>query len=249
MDTRIWMLPALLSALMIHAAAATAADQKQISLEHRQAAELLPTLEALAADSVTIVPHGRTLLLKGPRIDLVPLLTIVGELDTPIPELLLQVRSERIECNRSHGESRTRGTRRDGEQTRIQTVRVQAGEAARIVLDQHRPRQGAWLVLGGDVAGVGVRVRQRDLRDGVYVRTDVRGDQAHVELAAETGHLHRGPDSERAGLTTTVRGPMGKWMLIAATLAGDQEEESRTYATRRADQVTWRWWLRVEQLD
>jgi hypothetical protein len=217
-----------------------------ITLRHRTADQVLPSLRPLLEPGATISGQGSQLFVRTSAANLDDLRLALEVLDTPQRRLLMSVRfdDERDAASRSLGASGRFGNRdsqvaiRGGDSQSSVTERVDQriqatdGMRALIYTGQSRPlRQRQFIQTPAGVVSQEVTVVQ-ELTSGFEVIPRLLGDTVQIELVQQR---QGSADYQRAA--TTASGRLGEWFslgAVASTAAGDAE-------TRRV-------WIRVDEL-
>lgn len=232
-----------------------ARELESVQLQHRTAASVIDQVRSLVDDGITIVPHDYELLVRGSDADVAAVREAVERLDSAPAAVRLTLRSGSPTDLRRHGIGvdsdgvRLRGTRRQGQDDTEQVVTGLSGEAVRIAATEERGRTRAQLFLGGRRPGHAESREFVTAERGFYARPAVRGEQVTVELAASREAFEVDGERRGTGVTTTVSGRIGEWLLVGSTRQAEDTEERdlRRYSTRRKEEGT-QWWLRVERL-
>ncbi|MFB4204689.1 secretin N-terminal domain-containing protein [Arhodomonas sp. KWT2] len=236
----------LVLALLFAATAALAADTAAvIPLEHRNAAELLPTLRTIAGEDARIAADGDRLVIRGPAATVDALRETVGALDHPLAELRVSVRIAPDTGTAANGntERHSAGTAAAA----VQRVRVREGGQAVIDTGRLEAEPKRWYWAGSDGTGFGEVPDYRDLPRGFTVTPQLTGGRVHVRITVRRDRRD-GADIDTDTLITTVTGPLGEWLTLArtGTDTGDDRENVKTW---RAGGDGRRIELRVDRLD
>lgn len=226
---------AVLTALLVAAPAAQAQYALEvISLRHRTAQQVLPTLRPLVESGGTLTGQGNQLLVRTSPGNLAELRRALEAIDQPARRLQISVRfddsfdasrrslgaSGRIGSDGSRVEIRARESSSSGIERVDQRLQVLEGSHAMIYTSQSQPvRERRYIQTPGGVVSQEVTVLQ-DTRMGFEVVPRLAGSTVQVEIATANGY-------------TTAAGPLGEWFQLGAVAS-----ES---GTRRA-------WIKVEAL-
>ena len=251
------LLAALMTvALAVGAATTQARSLESVQLQHRTAASVIDQVRSLVGDDITMVPHDYEILVRGSADDVAAVRAAVERLDSASTTVRITLRSgsptdlKRQGIGVDRDGVRIHGTRRRGQADGEQVVTGLSGEPVRIVAGEERGRTRAQLLLGGARRGYGESREYVTAERGFYARPHVRGDQVTVALAATREAFQESGERSGSGVTTTVRGQLGEWLLVGSTGEAERSEERdlRRYSTRRSEEGT-QWWLRVERID
>ena len=257
--------------LMLVAGAAQAAKQLEvIQLTNRSAAEIVPLIKPLVDQDVSLVADGFRLLVRGNPPQIEQVRTLVGRLDQAPLSLRLTLRTTRGgSADRSgggvHGEVRDengqiRGhghveiysTENDDDRTSVQHVRVTAGYPAYVHNHLQIPIVQRSGFVGRHGAGYSERREYKKVPDGFYVLATAHGQNVTVRLAAEKAALTGAEDSpiETSGLTTTVTGPLNRWLSVGGVRQDESERrDGVTYSTEQRNSTDLQWELKAEEVD
>lgn len=207
-----------------------------VTLQHREARELLPLVRPVLPPGVAITGRGRHILIRGTAAERRRIRALLAKLDTAPRRLLITVRpiataptpgsvvrygtdgavDERNPNTRVYTTG-TAPTRADVEQ-----VRVLDGHAARIELGAAVPvvEGDVWVGTNGTATStspspvIAAPLRYREVTRGFDVVARTEGKQVTVTIRA-----HRERRSDLGGgaiaherVATTVRGPLGQWI-------------------------------------
>lgn len=254
-------------ALLLFAAAVQADQQVQvIQLEHRAASEVVPLIKPLLDSDVSLVADGFRLLVRGTPDQTEQTRKLVAQLDKAPQTLRLTLRTTRGDSSQAaggsiQGHATTDGaqgrvhiysTENDDEGTTVQHVRVTEGHPAYVHNDLQIPIVARAGFVGRRGAGYSERREHKTIPDGFYVLATVHGDTVTVRLAAHKATLtgkERG-SVNTAGITTTVTGPLGRWLSVG----GVSREISRhgdgtVYSTQQRRNTDLSWELKADKAD
>ena len=205
-----------------------------LSLRHRTAEQVLPTLRPLVEPGGTLTGQGNQLLVRASPVNLAELRRALEAIDRPARRLQISVRfddsfdaarrsigaSGRIGTDRSNVELRARDSASSGEARIGQRVQVLEGGHAMIYTGQSQPvRERRYIQTPGGVVSQEVTVLH-DTRMGFEVVPRLAGETVQVDVAGANGH-------------TTASGRLGQWFELGAVAS---ENGSR------------RIWIRVDPL-
>ncbi|ALP53487.1 hypothetical protein Tel_10210 [Candidatus Tenderia electrophaga] len=260
-----WLALLLLLGLAQHAMAEETV--KIIALEHRLAAELVPTLEPFVDEQGVLTAKDNKLIIRSSLRNIGEIRELAEQLDQPLQRLLIEVRQP-LAGSRAAERTTVSGQSESPEQT------------ARIVIERHRSAgrdqaaSGQRLqVLDGRSAviksGQLVPMAKRQLRDGqaetVIEHQDVSSgfrvtphltgdDRVMLQIAPFSATLDSGGGGviNRQQAVTTVSGKLGEWLEIGGISDSQQEQEqeqTRVYATHRRDEQQRRILIKVTRLE
>lgn len=241
--------------LLLFAAAAGAAIEV-IELRHRSAEALLPTLQTVAGEDVSLAADGGRLIVRGPAPAIAELKGVIQRLDVPAASLAVTLRRRSATSDAASGlGAGGRGveitsTERGRDVRAERTVRTLAGHTARLETGRRLPVR-EWIAgVDADGAVYGERLRYTDAPDRLFVTPRLQGDQVTVEVAIDRLDARRADDSaDRRQVVTTVSGPLGEWLPIATIdRRRDSDDRTLTRSTRRRSDVLERLELKIERV-
>lgn len=232
---------------LVLAAGSALADVAVIELRHRPAAELLPLVEPMTPAETVVRGDGSRLVVRGTPERIEAVRALVEQLDTR-PEALrisLRIGSETVtgragaeiagdgDERGETGSVRVHGTRDATARDRIQTVRAVAGRPAFIDTGGTLLLTERTIAVRRRGAAIDERYRRMDWPDGFLATARVDGDRVTVTLRADRADPPR-PDTatERQRIVTTVAGPLGQWIPVAAV--SEQGARTGSGITRRS---------------
>ena len=203
------------------------AETRSLPLEHRSGAELEPLVRPLAEPGVAVAADGRRLVLRGEAGALDDLERAVRALDRPRRDLWLRLRRLRGGAATDSG-NRVRSTA----DPRAVSLRLREGDTVtwdRALL--HRVTGDRALAAGRRGPVLAEQGRLLWLQRGLRARVQLLGEGfvAHLEAAADQA-LEDGALRDR--LSTTVSGPLGRWVSVQAPGAAPADPEVRRFTTR-----------------
>jgi hypothetical protein len=230
-----------------------------ISLRHRTAEQVLPSLQPLVEAGGTLSGQGTQLFVRTSPANLVELRRALEALDRPQKRLLISVRfddssdatrrgidtSGRIGNRGSEIDIRAQDARSQVTGRVDQQVQALEGGRAMIYTGESRPvRQRQFIQTPAGVVSQEVTVVQ-EMASGFEVIPRLVGNAVEVEIAQQQ---RTGIDSyQRAG--TTARGRLGEWFELGAVATGGaRDDRGLASAERRTLGETRRVWIRVDEL-
>lgn len=256
----------LLALLLTSISLTSAAELEIIELENRNAAELIPLVSPFVEQGGTVSGTGFQLIIRTSPDNLREIKTIVERLDSVVKRLLITVKqvSEdeyrdlvisararlstqsdskiRIDAQRHHT------TERDSSS---QQVQVLEGNSAWIRLGQSIPVGERSIHTGPGGTEIQESIRYKSLTTGFYVVPRVHEDQVTLYISPHkfTQSRDHGGVINLQQAQTTLRGPLGEWLLIGGTGAEEQHQGSGyTYQTRKRGEQQGHIVVRVEEL-
>ncbi len=236
----------LLAVLLIAVTTTAQANEPQlevISLQHRLAEELLPSLQPFIDKSGLISAKGNQFIIHTSDNNLKELTTLIQRLDQPIKQLLIEVRqplassrhsnktdisgSVNLNDNNTHIRLRSYGTSSRDASASDQQIQVLEGHTALIKTGQLVPMAKKQLRSGGQVETI---IEQQDVSSGFKVTPRLSGDIVRLEIMpfntspANTGG---GVINQQQALTT-VSTKLGKWIEIAGISSSQQQSNLGT---------------------
>ncbi|HET7365482.1 MAG TPA: hypothetical protein VFJ70_18090 [Burkholderiales bacterium] len=247
---------ALLAAL---ATAATAENALEIiTLRHRTAEQVLPSLRPLLEPGATLSGQGSQLFVRASPANVSDLRLALEVLDAPQRRLLISVRFDDAGdiANRSLGASGRIGGGNSQVEIRAQDARAQSAERvdqrvqaldggrAMIYTGASRPlRQRQYIQTPAGVVSQEITVLQ-EMTSGFEVIPRVMGDRVQVEVAQQR---ETAASYQRAG--TTASGRLGEWFELGAVAMGAaRNERGIAAASASGSGETHRVWIRVDEL-
>lgn len=245
----------LLAVLLLAATAIVQADEQQlevISLQHRLAEELLPSLQAFIDKDGVISAKGNQLIIRTSGQNLEQLKTLIQRLDQAAKRLLIEVRQPLSSSRHSQATDISGGIGlpdKDG-QLRLRTysttsrdsaasdqqIQVLEGHTALIKTGQLVPMAKKQVRSGGQVETI---IEQQDVSTGFKVRPRLNGDIVLLEImpfSASQANTGGGVINQQQ-VFTTVSTKLGEWVEIAGISSGQQQNGSGTvYKTHERNQ-------------
>lgn len=231
--------------LMLLATAAIADNALEIiTLRHRTAEQVLPSLRPLLEPGATLSGQGNQLFVRTSAANLTDLRLALDVLDAPQRRLLISVRfdeardlasrefgaSGRIGGGDSQVEIRAQDTRSQGAERVDQRVQALDGGRAMILTGASRPlRQRQYIQTPAGVVSQEVTVVQ-EMASGFEVIPRLVGDGVQVEVAQQR---ETAASYQRAAATASGR--LGEWFELGSVAMASGGE------TRRV-------WIRVDEL-
>jgi hypothetical protein len=229
-----------------------------ITLRHRTAEQVLPSLRPLLEPGATLTGQGNQLFVRTSPANLTDLRLALDVLDAPQRRLLISVRfddagdianrslgaSGRIGGGNSQVEVRAQDTRSQSAERVDQRVQAVEGERAMILTGASRPlRQRQYIQTPAGVVSQEVTVVQ-ELTSGFEVIPRVTGDRVQVEVAQQ-----RQTTASYQRARTTAAGRLGEWFELGAVATGAaRDERGIASASTSAGGETRRVWIRVDEL-
>jgi hypothetical protein len=255
---------------------AWAAPLEVISLQHRMADQLLPSLQPFVEPGGVLTGMNEKLFLRASSRNQAEIRHLVAELDLPLRRLMISVRQEGEEDAAGRG-GRVSGsvTLRDGK------VRVTEGNplfgtggtaqvysSSRASSDHVHQQvqtidggragidvgQSFWLPLRQIVVGHGgviisETIVQRDLGTGFIAVPRLSGDRVTIEVSPRHDTAGATPLETRVErLVTTLSGPLGEWLVLGGTAQDEAGQGGgSTWSSRTASRQR-RLLLKVDEL-
>src|SRR5438105_5464364 len=245
--------------LMLVASAAMAQNALEIiTLRHRTAEQVLPSLRPILEPGATLTGQANQLFVRTSPANLDDLRLALEALDRPQRRLLIAVRfddardiasrslgaSGRIGAGDSQVEIRAQDSRSQAAERVDQRVQALDGARAMIYTGASRPlRQRQYIQTPAGVVSQEVTVVQ-ELASGFEVIPRVAGDRVQVEVAQQR---ETAASYQRAA--TTASGRLGEWFELGAVATGAaRDERGIASASTSAGGETRRVWIRVDEL-
>lgn len=248
-------LRAVVAALLLALLGATvaAAEIEVIELRHRLAAELAPTLSAVAGEDVVVKAAGSRLIVRGSPAAIDRLRAVVRTLDVPLQSLRISVRraSDAAAGGAGIGIGRegvkVYATQSAEDGSLVQTVRVMEGSTAFIDTGESVPVTDRIVVLDDDGAAYAERRRYQHRPEGFYATARVVDGRAIVDIAVADSEAGTDGEVLHRRVVSTVSGQPGQWIPLGVVRESAERDESGIiYSTRSAESRTGRIEIRVE---
>jgi hypothetical protein len=229
-----------------------------ITLRHRTAEQVLPSLQPLLEPGGTLSGHGTQLFVRTSPANLDDLRLALSAIDRPARRLLISVRydqdrdaaargidaSGRIGNRDSRIDVRAQDTRSRSEERVDQRVQALEGSRATILTGASRPvRQRQFIQTPAGVVSQEVTVMQ-ETASGFEMIPRLAGDTVQVEIVQQ----RQNPASYQRS-DTVASGRLGEWFeLGAVAMGGSRDERGLTGTNRTSGGETRRVWIRVDEL-
>lgn len=216
---------------------------KIITLKHRLAADLVPTLEPFVDEQGVLTAKDNKLIIRTSIRNFGQIRELVEQLDRPLMRLLIEVRQPLAGSREARGMSEQLSLSDKRAETELETQRTasrdQAATDQRIqVLEGHSA-----VIKSGQLVPMAKRqlrdsraetvIEQQDVSSGFSVTPHLAGeDTVLLEIAPFSASL----DSNGGGIInrqqafTTVSGKLGEWIEIGGTSSREQGQ-ARIYST------------------
>lgn len=245
--------------LMLLALTAKAQNALEIiTLRHRTAEQVLPSLQPLVEPGGTLSGQGTQLFVRTSPANLDDLRLALTALDRPARRLLISVRydedrdvaargidaSGRIGSRDSRIDVRAQDSRSRSDERVDQRVQALEGSRATILTGASRPvRQRQFIQTPAGVVSQEVTVLQ-ETASGFEVIPRLAGDTVQVEIVQQ----RQNPASyQRAA--SAASGRLGQWFeLGAVATGGSRDERGLSGVNRTSGGETRRVWMRVDEL-
>ncbi len=249
------LLQSLLAMLLIAVTTIAQADERQIeiiSLQHRLAEELLPSLQPFIDKSGVMSAKDNQLIIRTSGNNFKELARLIQRLDQPIKQLLIEVRqplspsrhstktdisgSVSLNDNNTHIRLRSYGTSSRDASASNQQIQVLEGHTALIKTGQLVPMAKKQLRSGGQVETI---IEQQDVSSGFKVTPRLSGEIVLLEIIP----FNTSPANTGGGIInqqqafTTVSTKLGEWIEIAGISSSQQLTSRATvYKTHERNQ-------------
>ncbi|MDX5363806.1 MAG: hypothetical protein LPJ91_06610 [Pseudazoarcus pumilus] len=229
--------------LCVLASPAFAQQLETIQLRHQTPDRVLPILQPLLAPGGTLTGFNDKLFLRTTPDNRKQILQVLAEIDTPLRQLIIQVRSQGSRSQGQRGFSmggdvvvggsgtRIEGSVRDSERTRSssgeQRIRATEGSPAFIQVGRSFAIPLREVVIGPNRTIIRESTVWRDVGSGFHAVPRVSGQRVTLEISqfADTATSRRG-DADTRQLSTTISGQLGEWIELGGTTASDQSHGS-----------------------
>lgn len=260
----------LASMLLMFAAAAHTEDElRVITLQHRNAQDLIPLVQPMIAGEGAVTGRDNQLIVRGDASRIAQIQSVVSQLDRAPRRLLITV----MQTDKSDAELRGFDANVDiaagdagaaaSVQTRVystsdrddntlqQHVQATEGLEAMIMLTQKLPRQDISIGTGRDGSHMESTTQYQNVSSGFYVTPRINGDMVTLNIAQQRAREMPGrPGAVESGDTNTVvSGKLGAWMEIGGVSHEVTSSDRRILgSTQREEQRQQRILVRVTEL-
>lgn len=238
------------------------AEMSFITLKHRNAETLIPLLQPVLDEGITVSGRGETLILNSKPWQREELRALVEQLDTPLHSLMISV----IQGDSDHHSAlqgdvsgtmeqprvRIYGTQKREKEAVSQQLRVIEGEWATIHAGESIPL--ARQITSHSPQGTTVQqsIEYKDVESGFEVRPNIRGELVTLEVRPFRAKRSKGGAGiiEQQEISTTVSGRLGEWITIGGV--DEQKTDSAMgtiYSTGKKQNETHTVRLKVELLN
>lgn len=246
-----------------------ASEFKIITLQHRLADEILPTIQALVGENGTASAMQNNLIIRATPNEMAAIEEVITRLDSPRQNLTITISRESVtNTNRNNitingrklnkaleiatGEANKRNT--NGADIAIeqqqyrhsansqQFIQVLDGAEAFIRVGQRIPYTQQWLALTQQYARIQTSTQFVDIDTGFSVRPRSIGNQVELSIAPKFSQLNRAGVIEFESLSTVIRVNRGEWVDIGGMMQ-QNDDVSRAILNRQSENT-----LKNEQL-
>lgn len=238
------------------------AEMSFITLKHRNAETLIPLLQPVLDEGITISGRGDTLIINSKPWQREELRALVEQLDTPLQSLMITViqgdsdihSALQGDVSGSTEQPRVRiyGTNKREKEAVSQQLRVIEGEWATIQAGESIPLARQTTNHTPQGTTVQQSVEYKDVQSGFEVRPRLRGDMVTLEVRPFRAKRSRGGAGiiEQQDISTTVSGRLGEWI----TIGGVDEQKSKSamgtiYSTDKKQDTTHTVRLKIDPLN
>ena len=236
-----------------------------VPIQHRQAAELVDTLQPFLEEGGIIRAYNHQLIIKSSDQNLTELKQIIQKLDQAPRQLLITVRQPLASEAHSYGSSTSGQITPKGSSVSIKTystssrdqapteqqIRTLEGQPAAIYIGQAFPLGQQETVQTPSGSYSKSRVDYKEVKTGFTVIPRVNGDEVILEISPQTESLPvtGGGMIQIQRAHTTVRGKLGEWLeLSGATSEQNSTGKRLLYSTRSRDKQTRRILVKVNEI-
>ena len=229
-----------------------------ISLRHRTADQVLPSLQPLVEPGGTVSGQGNQLFVRASPANVAEIRRALNGIDTPARRLEISVRfDEALERERREigagGSISNRGSNIEirGQDARMrsaervdQRVQVLEGARAMIFTGQSRPvRERRYIQTPGGVVSQEITVVQ-DMTSGFEVVPRLAGSTVQVDVLTS-----RQAGDGAAHVASSASGRLGQWFELGSmAMSGARDERAIASSPSGAGSETRRVWIRVDEL-
>lgn len=235
-----------------------------ISLQHRLATDLIPTLQPFVDKQGVISTQNNQLIIRTSDNNLEEIKSLINQLDQPLKRLLIEVKQPLSNSRESTQDSISgRIAFPDGKAQISLNKRSTSSRDSNATHQQIQVLDGHTAVIK---TGRQVPMATKQIRDGRHVETVIEhkdvssGFQITPHLNGETVLLKITPFSTSLASTgggiinqqhaaTTVSSTLGEWIEIAGVASQDQQSgHTKTYSTKQRDEIQRQILIRVTEL-
>lgn len=234
----------------------SAARIEVIELRHRLAAELVPTLSAVAGEDTIVRAAGSRLIVRGSPAAIERIRELARKLDSAAPLLRVSVRrASGAEVGREglgadRGGVEVYSSRSAEDSSLVQTVTVMAGSPAFIDTGKSVPVTDRVMALGPNGAAYAERRRYQYRPEGFYATARLVGGRAVIDISVADSHGESGGVIQHRRIVSTVSGKLGEWIPVGAVEEGAAGAGSGVvYSTRSAESDRQQVEIRVEHVE
>src|SRR3954470_8925869 len=215
-----------------------------ISLGHRTAEQVLPTLRPLMEPGATLTGQGTQLIVRTSPANLAELRRALEELDRPLRRLQISVRFDDALDSAARGvETSGRITNR-GSSVDVRMQDRQSAAAERVDQRLQVLEGGHAFISTGRSAPVYDGNSFRETSTGIEAIPRLAGNGVSIELKQRRDALAR-----EQTMSTTVSGRLGEWLEIGGAIEAASRTESAILSARSSGSTrTGRVWLKVDEL-
>jgi type II secretory pathway component GspD/PulD (secretin) len=237
------------------------AEMSFITLKHRNAETLIPLLQPVLDEGITISGRGDTLIINSKPWQGEELRALVEQLDTPLQSLMITViqggsdnhsaLQGDVSGNIEQPRVRIYGTQKSAKEAVSQQLRVIEGEWATIQAGESIPLARQTTSHSPQGTTMQQSIEYKDVESGFDVRPRIHGDMVTLELRPFRAKRSRGGAGiiEQQDISTTVSGRVGEWITIGGV---DEEKKDSVmgtiYSTDKKQDATHTVRLKVELL-
>lgn len=231
--------------LALHLQANAASDFKIITLQHRFAEDILPTIQPLLTQNGTISAMQNHLIIRTTPKNMTEIEQIIARLDIPRQNLKITVRRQIIQnasdldtniavrkrignveiSNSERQKNISNGARIhvQDSQSRNQNhtdqfINISDGERAFIRVGQSVPFTREWISLTSHYLGVQRTTEFTDVDTGFAVRPRSIGNQIELEITPRIAKLNQNGFVDFEELSTILRVKRGEWIDLGGTM-------------------------------
>jgi type II secretory pathway component GspD/PulD (secretin) len=223
-------------------------ELKIITLQHRFADDLLPTITPMVGEDGTATGLRNQLILRASPERIREIEIIVEQLDTARENRRITVnrdanqnsQSSRIDANGrvqigqvtignnrrtqpNNANINIEKTTRTTQQSSSQFLNVLDGERAFIRVGQYVPFTQEWIVLTSRFTQVEQFTDWQEISTGFAVRPRTIGNQVELEITPRIARLNTQGTIDFEELTTTLHVHLGEWVDISSTMQNNDE--------------------------
>lgn len=242
---------------------ASAQSLNTIELQHRNASSLIPLIKPLLNGDEAVSGQGSIIILKMSQARKNELNTLIQQLDKPVKQLLIEVKSPSDFAN--HGKKqqtnivinnrgnsqivhRTRKTTSTRSNDPIHRIRVLDGHQATISDGKIIPLLSSAIRFNPDIFNSnatqgqveGLSLSYHEVASTIYVRPQLHGNTVTLEITPDYSELDPETNSgiQTRSASTTITIPLDHWSALGGVQQETREKNAYNVSTRKKNNET-----------